>query len=127
MNDSQITKNCCFAGHKKIPDEKVEFVEQELRREIDDALKAGYMHFICGFDDGAPLLFAKIVAEKRSENPSIKLEAAIAYRNKVSSLQKNGEANKILAACSIIGVHGEKYSKDALVIRNRSWWKAQAG
>lgn len=38
MNESKILKTCCITGHRKIPDEKMEFVERELRREVDLAL-----------------------------------------------------------------------------------------
>lgn len=119
MNESKILKTCCITGHRKIPDEKMKYVERELRREVDLALAEGYTHFISGFAEGTDQLFVKIVAEKRKLNGDIQLEAAIPYRNRVAALQKDPETRRLLGACTIIGVHSEKYSSDCYLVRNR--------
>lgn len=75
-------KICGVTGHREIPAEYMEQAEQDLRREIEKAIADGYTYFISGFADGADQLFARIVLEKAKENPALRLEAAIPYRNR---------------------------------------------
>lgn len=42
------TKTCCITGHRDIPAEKKEFVEEELRKEVAAAIEDGYTRFISG-------------------------------------------------------------------------------
>ena len=73
-------KTCCVTGHRDIPADQVDYVKQELRREVEKAIADGFTRFISGFAEGADQYFAEIVAEKRKDNPSIRLEAALPYR-----------------------------------------------
>ena len=75
-------KVCGVTGHREIPAEYREQAEQGLRREIEKAIADGYTYFISGFADGVDQLFAGIVLEKAKENPALRLEAAIPYRNR---------------------------------------------
>lgn len=75
-------KVCGVTGHRAIPAEYMEQVKQGLRREIEKAIADGYTYFISGFADGVDQLFAGIVLEKAKENPALRLEAAIPYRNR---------------------------------------------
>lgn len=75
-------KVCGVTGHREILAEYMEQAEQDLRREIEKAIADGYTYFISGFADGADQLFARIVLEKAKENPALRLEAAIPYRNR---------------------------------------------
>ena len=59
------TKTCCVTGHRDIPKEYLDYVEQELRREVQAAIEDGYTRFISGFAEGADLMFAAIVAEEK--------------------------------------------------------------
>ena len=36
------TKTCCVTGHRDIPKERLDFVEQELRREVQAAIEDGF-------------------------------------------------------------------------------------
>ena len=46
------TKTCCVTGHRDIPKEYLDYVEQELRREVQAAIEDGYTRFISGFAEG---------------------------------------------------------------------------
>ena len=58
-------KTCCVTGHRDIIEKRIAYVEQELRREIVTAIEEGYTRFISGFEEGADLMFAAIVAEQK--------------------------------------------------------------
>lgn len=107
---------CCVTGHRDIPADKIDFVKQELRREILQAIKDGYIYFISGFAEGVDLLFTSIVAELKTENNALKLEAALPYRNRIKSPNKLFQ--ELLRKCDIIGIHSETYSSDCFMKRN---------
>lgn len=64
-------KTCCVTGHRDIPEDRIAYVEQELRREVLAAIQDGYTRFISGFAEGADLMFAAIVAEQKEHNPDL--------------------------------------------------------
>lgn len=61
------TKTCCVTGHRDIPVEKKDFVEEALRREVASGIEDGYTRFISGFAEGADLMFAAVVAEAKKK------------------------------------------------------------
>lgn len=110
-------KICCCTGHREIPDDKIEFVKQELSREILLAVKEGYTHFISGMARGTDLYFAEIVAELRKENESLHLEAALPYRARVKA--KDKMFREVLNQCTEIGILSEAYNPGVFMKRNR--------
>ncbi len=112
-------KACCVTGHRDIPADQLEHVREGLRREIGQAVKDGYTRFISGFAEGADLFFAEIVAGLRRDNPALRLEAAIPYRNRLLKLQKDDYTRELLDACTEIGVISEEYSQNVYMKRNR--------
>ena len=93
-------KVCGVTGHREIPAEYMEQAEQGLRREIEKAIADGYTYFISSFADGADQLFAGIVLEKAKENPALRLEAAIPYRNRYKRLMEDERTRAMLEACA---------------------------
>ena len=79
------TKTCCVTGHRNIPKERLDYVEQELRRQVQAAIEDGFTRFISGFAEGADLMFAAIVAEEKARHPGLLLEGAISYPGRLKS------------------------------------------
>ena len=71
---------CCLAGHRpeelKAPEEEV---QQWLRRQIDDAVAAGYRTFISNLEPGVNIVAAQIVREKKEKDPSLHLICAVPW------------------------------------------------
>ena len=71
---------CCLAGHRP---EKLDRPENEvkewLRRQISDAIAAGYRTFISGMEPGTDILAAQIVREKKEKDPSLHLICAVPW------------------------------------------------
>lgn len=109
-------RTCCVTGHRKIPEERREYVYGELRREIAQAITDGYTCFISGFDDGVNLMFAAIIAELKEQNDKLFLEAAIPYRNRA----KAPGLQKLLLSCNGIYIQSEEYKPNCFLNRNRS-------
>jgi len=116
----------CFTGHRNIPEDKLEFVRHELRREVTRAIADGYTHFISGFARGTDLMAAAVVLELQQQYPLITLEAAIPYRNRVKSLYKDKNAIPLLEGCVTVGVWGEAYAPIVFLVRNRKMVEASS-
>lgn len=110
-------KTCCVTGHRDIPVDRLAYVEQELRREVQAAIEDGFTRFISGFAEGVDLMFAAIVAEEKARRPGLFLEAAIPYPGRLKS--KDQQFQKLLKACDGIKVVCNTYSKSCFFQRNR--------
>lgn len=110
-------KTCCVTGHRDIPKEYLDHVEQELRREVQAAIENGFTRFISGFAEGVDLMFAAIVAEEKERRPGLFLAAAIPYPGRLKS--KDQQFQKLLKACDGIKVVCNTYSKLCFFQRNR--------
>lgn len=110
------TKTCCFTGHRDIPNDKLDYIMADLKKEILTAIEEGFTHFICGFAEGADLLFASIVVELKAEY-DIRLEAAIPYRGRMDTPDKTFQ--ELIKHCDVIGIHSEQYYSGCYMKRNR--------
>jgi uncharacterized phage-like protein YoqJ len=109
-----MIKTCCVTGHRNISVEKAGYVRQSLVREVETAVAGGYTRFITGFADGADMLFAEVVAEFKTCESGLTLEAAIPYRERLERL--NG--NPLLLACDTVVVMSENYYGGCFAKRN---------
>lgn len=98
-------KICCVIGHRDIPSDALERVKRALKAEILLAIAEGCTHFISGFDKGAELIAACIVAELMIENPALMLEAALPCRGRMRTT--DALFYRMLHRCSIVGIHSE--------------------
>ena len=112
-------KVCGVTGHREIPAEYREQAEQGLRREIEKAIADGYTYFISGFAEGVDQLFAGIVLEKAKENPALRLEAAIPYRNRYKRLMEDARTRELLEGCAKVGIVSEDLASNVYMKRNR--------
>ena len=110
-------KTCCVTGHRDISIDKLEYVAQELRREIDEALRDGYRTFITGFAQGTDMLFARLVDARRGDYPDIFLEAALPYAGRTKQL--TWDERERLSKCNGIKIISEKYHPGCFFQRNR--------
>ncbi|SHN73364.1 hypothetical protein [Desulfitobacterium chlororespirans] len=68
-------KACCITGPRAIPMEKIQYVRQALRREIEQAIADGFTGFLSDMDKGTNSEFTMLAAEKKQEIPGLFLEA----------------------------------------------------
>lgn len=112
-------KTCCVTGHRDIPADQMDFVKQELEKEIDKAIADGFTRFLSGFAEGADQYFAKIVAKKLEGNAALRLESLIPYRKRCLTLLNDGCTKRLLESCTDIAVINEEYRPNVYQIRNR--------
>lgn len=112
-----MPKGCSVTGHRKFPVDKVDYVKEELRKEVLFAVNDGYTYFISGMAESVDLYFAEIVIEIRNENPGITLEAAIPYRKWLDKKDKNFQ--RLIKLCDTVTVNSETYTgKGVFMTRN---------
>lgn len=112
-----MEKTCCVTGHREIPDDRLSYVEKELRREIQEAIRDGYTRFLSGFAEGVDLIFAAIVAEEKNRHPQLTLEAAIPYAGRLKT--PNKRFHELLQACDGVRVECQIYTPSCFMQRNR--------
>lgn len=112
-----MEKACCITGHRKIPADKLDYVTKQLTKEIEQAISAGFNTFITGMAEGADLLFAQIIIEKKKTYPHLFLEAAIPYGKRAESTDK--KFCECLKQCNGVFVCQDEYTDDCFFKRNR--------
>lgn len=108
---------CCITGHRNVPEDQLNYVREEIEKGVLQAIKDGYTHFISGFAEGADLMFAGIVAERKKENRFLSLEAAIPYQRRLKSKDQTFQA--LLAICDEVTVVCDEYTTECFFLRNR--------
>ena len=109
-------KSCGFTGHRDIPEEKIEYVSQEIRREVGQAVADGFTRFISGFADGADLIFAAAVVEMKKNNPDIVLDAALPFPARLET--EDELFHELLKQCGNVWYARKKYTADSYRSRN---------
>jgi Uncharacterized protein conserved in bacteria len=106
-------------GHRDIAEDKIAYVVQTLRNEIEQAIKEGFNNFVSGFAPGADMIFARLVIEAQESYPDtdIMLEAALPYPNWLKNRKQ--QDNELLSKCHAVGVHSTKYGPNCFMVRNR--------
>ena len=110
-------KSVCITGHRDISKGRIDYVREQLRKEVEQAIEDGFTMFLCGMADGSDLEFGAIVAEKKETHPDLFLEAVIPYKNRLKS--KNPLFKQVLAQCSGMKLIAQEYSPDCFFARNR--------
>lgn len=111
-----MLKSCCITGHRDIPASHVDYVKDKLRKQIILAIQDGYNHFISGFVGGADLYFIAIVVEMQKKYSNISLEAAIPYRGRLETKDKDFQS--LIRQCDKISVLAETFHNNCYFIRN---------
>ena len=70
-------KACCFSGHRKIPNYRIEDLKSELSEAIENLISDGYTYFLAGGALGFDTLAAEAVLEMRVIYPEIKLKLVL--------------------------------------------------
>ncbi len=70
-----------FTGHRKIPAEDAVALQENLSKEVESLVYAGFTTFLCGAARGFDLLAAMAVLRVKRNNPSVRLIYLVPCRN----------------------------------------------
>ena len=129
MKALKRTNTCCFTGHRpdRLPwreqedDSRCIALKVRLQERIEQAIQAGYHHFISGMARGADLYFAEAVLALRERYSHITLEGARPYENQAGSWpeQERQRYWSILDRCDFETLVQHQYDPGCLMRRNR--------
>lgn len=117
MND----KTCCFTGHRRLSQEKIESIVKRLDIAINGLIDKGVTDFISGGAIGFDLIAASLIVTKKEMGHDVRLIFALPCRNqdeKWSDGQKKLYHDLLGEADEVIYV-SEKYSDGCMKKRNR--------
>ena len=122
-------ETCCFTGHRpeKLPwrgdeeDPRCLALKGRLAREVEEAYRDGYRHFICGMARGADLYFCEAALELRDRRSGVTVEAAIPCEEQAA---RWGERDRdryyaLVEACDGETMVQRRYDKGCMLRRNR--------
>jgi len=118
---------CCFTGHRKLPEDKLEKITGKLDHAINLLAHVGYEYFICGGALGFDTLAAKRVLNAAKTRPNVHLVLALPCRNQTEKWVKEEdgidavrEYHRIKGLASAIYYIEDFYTPDCMNRRNRS-------
>ncbi len=115
-------KTCCFTGHRKIPEEKIEDIRRYVRLEIIRLIcEEGYLYFGAGGALGFDTLAAQSVLEVQKIFPEIKLILVLPCKNQADKWDAKDQwiYEDIKKKASKIVYVEEWYTNDCMLKRNR--------
>ena len=116
---------CCFTGHRVIAINDKEKLISDLEKTVEELIKKGVKHFICGGAIGFDTLAAQTIL-KMKEKYDVLLEIAVPCRDQDAKWNKKQQAEyqKILKSADKVTVLFEKYVtgcmhyRDAFMVDN---------
>lgn len=109
-------KVVCIIGPREIPKDKVGFVRQELRREIEQAITDGFIKFLSSMSNNIDLDCVSIVAEEKKQYPQLYVEAVIPYSGRIKA--KDRRFQELMKQCSGVKVISPTRDRDCYFARN---------
>lgn len=112
---------CCFTGHRRLPQEKIESIVKRLDIAINGLIDKGVSDFISGGAIGFDLIAASLIVAKKEMGHNVRLIFALPCKNqdeKWSEGQKKLYHDLLGEADEIIYV-SEQYSDGCMKKRNR--------
>ena len=112
---------CCFTGHRKIPNERVNHLYEAVRLEMSWLISHGIVEFYTGGALGFDTIAALAVLDARNRNPGLKLNLALPYPEQAQSwkAQERETYDYILSAADNICYSSEHYHGGVMHLRNR--------
>lgn len=81
MKEEKSYNTCCFTGHRKLPEHKIEGILKHLDQEVDNLINQGVLDFVSGGAIGFDLIAASLIAAKKKMGKVVRLTFALPYPN----------------------------------------------
>ncbi len=112
---------CCFTGHRQLPPDAVPALKQALRRQIEQNIARGILHYFAGGALGFDMLAAEVVLEAADGGAPVTLHLALPaldYNKHWSHAQRRQLAALIRRAETAVYLAGQ-YDNNCMFRRNR--------
>ena len=116
-----MKKTCCFTGHRKLPEELIPRLKQELERAIRLLFYGGYHNFLSGGAIGFDSLAAGSVLHLKEELPGLRLILVLPCgdQDKYWNPIERGLYQRLLSGADETIFLADHYFKGCMHLRNR--------
>ena len=101
---------CCFTGHRNLPTEAIEQITLRLNNAVENLIKEGVTHFLCGGARGFDLIAAALIFSKKEMGADLRLDFILPCRDQDTFWS---EREKKLYHCLLSEADGVTYLSDA--------------
>ncbi|MEL7610545.1 MAG: SLOG family protein [Bacillota bacterium] len=114
-------ETCCFTGHRKLPEEKLEHIIIRLDREVENLIQQGVTTFISGGAPGFDQVAASLIIAKKEMGKEIRLIFALpcANQDELWSVEQKELYHNLLAEADEAIYVSEEYHDGCMKKRNR--------
>ena len=120
--DDYILKQytCCFTGHRKLPQKKIQHIIKRLSDEIDRLISQGVTDYISGGAVGFDLIAASMIIAKKEMGAKIRLVFALPCRNQDEYWWEKGKDlyRSLLSEADEVRYISEEYNSNCMKTRN---------
>lgn len=111
---------CCFTGHRKLPQDKIEKIVLNLNHEIESLIAQGVTDFISGGALGFDQVAASLIIAKKEMGYQIRLMFALPSKNQDEfwTNEQKGLYHNILAEADEVIYVSEEYTNGCMKKRN---------
>lgn len=112
---------CCFTGHRKLPQDKIEKIVLNLNREVESLIAQGVTDFISGGALGFDQVAASLIIAKKEMGQRIRLIFALPCKNQDEfwADEQKRLYHGILAEADEVIYVSEEYANGCMKKRNR--------
>lgn len=119
--DTMKNDTCCFAGHRKLPKDKIDGIVKTLNGTIESLIEQGVTNFISGGALGFDTIAASLIVAKKQMGEDIRLIMALPCKNqdeRWDSRQREVYHNLLAQADEVVYV-SELYYVGCMKKRNK--------
>ena len=112
---------CCFTGHRKLPEEKIESIIIRLNDEVDRLINQGVTDFMSGGALGFDQIAASLIVSKKELGKPVRLIFALPCKGqeKLWTAEQKRLYHNLLAEADEIIYVSEEYTDGCMEKRNR--------
>jgi uncharacterized phage-like protein YoqJ len=96
-------------------------LKNAIARELDEAYRKGYRHFICGMAQGSDFYFCEAAQDLRDRRPGVTVEAAIPCEGQADRWAERDRERylRLVGLCDFETVVQHQYDRGCMLRRNR--------
>ena len=112
---------CCFTGHRRIPQERILTIRNNLKDVVVSAIKDGYLYFGAGGALGFDTLAAQTVLELKKQYVQIRLILVLPCLSQTIYWREQdiSEYERIKRCADKVVYTSQEYTRDCMNKRNR--------
>ncbi len=113
---------CCFSGHRNIPKNDFQYIQNKLQNQIKELIQMGFTDFYAGGALGFDTMSAIEVLKLKTIYPQIRLHLFLPCKDQTKGWKQDDLQiyNNILERADSINYSSETYTRECIFDRNRA-------